>query len=111
MAEPQPAGVQEGEQGPSAIPASSEDRKAAADLSNLDSKADNDTTPKQADTEALGKAMQGLDVSGDSKTGNQDGGSTGKEPPKTLVKVDPADVTLLVSLCMNISHLATREAE
>lgn len=87
MAEPQPSGIQEGDQGPSAVPASKEDRKTANALSNLDAKADNDTTVKQADTEALGKAMKNLDV----------GGSAGKEPQVKAVKIDAADVTLLVS--------------
>ena len=85
MAEPQPAGIQEGVQGSSAA------------FSNLDSKmdmkTDNHDTVKQADTEALGKAMEGLDISGNV----QKAGSNGKDLSKALVKVDPADVTLLVS--------------
>lgn len=89
MAEPQPDGIQEGDHVPSAAPASAEDRKAAAALSNLDTAADNDNTSKQADTEALGKAMKGLDVSGNATAGAQ--------ASKKAVKIDPADVTLLVS--------------
>lgn len=87
MAEPQPEGIQEGDQAPLAAPSSSEDRKAATALSNLDAKADNDTVVKQADPEALGRAMKDLKV-GDTQV---------KEPPAKAVKVDAADVTFLVS--------------
>lgn len=100
MAEPQPAGIQEGDHVPSAAPASAEDRRAAAALSNLDTAADNDNTSKQADTEALGKAMKGLDVSGNAIAGAQ--------ASKKAVKVDPADVTLLVSSLRRRAGVKTR---
>lgn len=89
MAEPQPAGIQEGDQAPSSVPTSAEDRKAAAALSNLDASGDNETTIKQSDPEALGKAMKGLSVSS--------GNAGGVQASKKVVKVDAADVALLVS--------------
>ncbi|KAF1349969.1 hypothetical protein BDV97DRAFT_352880 [Delphinella strobiligena] len=85
MAEPQPAGIREGDPTPSAVPSSAEDRKTAAALSNLDAQADNDTTIKQADTEALGNAMKGLSV----------GTHAAAAAQKKAVKVDSADVTML----------------
>lgn len=98
MAEPQPAGIQEGDQRPLAVPSSAEDRKTVAALSNLDAQADNDTTIKQADTEALGNAMKGLSV----------GTHAAAAAQKKAVKVDIADVTMLVSsACMLLSeHMA-----
>lgn len=84
--EPQPSTIQEGDQASLATPSSAEDRKAAASLSNLDAKADGDTTIRQADTEALGKAMKNLDVRGDTQAGAS----------RKVVKVDAADVNLLV---------------
>jgi len=97
MAEPQPSDIKEGAQTPTAIPSSSEDRKAAAALSNLDGNVDNDTTSKQADTEALGKAMKDMNVNDGPTSGAQKGNVTTQEPSKAAVKVNPADVTLLVS--------------
>jgi hypothetical protein len=68
------------------VPASAEDRKAAAALSNLDSRGtDDDVVKKDVDTEALGKAMQNLDVKGKG------------EEKAAKIKVEAADVKLLVS--------------
>lgn len=89
MAEPQPPNVQEGDQAPESVPSSTEDRKQEAAMSSLDTKADTDTATK-ADKDALGKAMQNL---GGDASGNKD------EKPveqKQVVKVDAADVKLLV---------------
>ncbi|OJD36771.1 uncharacterized protein BKCO1_9000104 [Diplodia corticola] len=85
--EPQPAGVHEGAGQPPA-PASAEDRKAQAAMSTLDAaQRDDDGAPKKnVDTEALGKAMKNLDVKDQNKP----------QEAKKTVKVDPADVTLLV---------------
>jgi len=97
MAEPQPAEIKEGDQTPSATPSSSEDRKTAAALSNLDANVDNDMTSKQADTEALGKAMKDMNVNDGPTSGAQKANVTTQGPSKAAVKVNPADVTLLVS--------------
>jgi hypothetical protein len=78
--EPQPPTVHEG----------ADAAKASAALSSLDRNDDDAEIPnKSADTEALGKAMQNLDVTELPKEK--------KEPPKK-VKIDAEDVKLLVSL-------------
>lgn len=67
---------------------SAEDRKAAAALSKLDAPADDDVGSASVDQEGLSKAMNKLSVA--------------KAADKTAlnkVKVDAADVELLVSLC------------
>ncbi|KAK3309682.1 uncharacterized protein B0T15DRAFT_506429 [Chaetomium strumarium] len=63
---------------------SAEDRKAAAALSKLDARGDDEAAPgREVDQEAVKNAMNAL------------GGSTDKKETKK-VKVDAADVTLLV---------------
>ncbi|KAF2089203.1 hypothetical protein K490DRAFT_64413 [Saccharata proteae CBS 121410] len=85
MAEPQPQGVHEGAEAPPA-PTSAEDRKTAAALSSLDAQNETETATKQeVDTEALGKAMDNLNVKEEKKA-----------ETKKVVKVDAADVALLV---------------
>ncbi|POS76375.1 hypothetical protein DHEL01_v205238 [Diaporthe helianthi] len=64
---------------------SAEDRKAAAALSKLDARGDDDVAGASVDTEGLSKAMNKLSVSKTADT---------KDIKK--VKVDAADVTLLV---------------
>jgi hypothetical protein len=90
--EPQPSTVQEGatEDAPQ-IPASAEDRKTQAALSSLENRGDDDDSAgkKNVDTEALGKAMQNLDV--------KDSGAKKPAEPAKKVKIDAADVTLIVS--------------
>lgn len=89
MAEPQPSNVKEGDQAPESVPSSAEDRKQEAAMSSLDANADTNTATK-VDKDALGKAMQGL---GGDASGKKD------EKPveqKKVVKVEAADVTLLV---------------
>ena len=78
--EPQPDHIREG----------ADAAKASAALSSLDRAEDDDAGAenKAADTEALGKAMQNLEVK-EAKTEK-------KEPPKK-VKIDAEDVKLLVS--------------
>lgn len=104
MAESQPSNVVEGattgdieEEVPVAAK-SAEDRKAAAALSSLDAK-DNDAAGKDVDQDAVKKAMDRLAGSG--STG-ANGSTTKKDDEKKVVKksvkVDPADVTLLVCL-------------
>jgi hypothetical protein len=90
MAEPQPAEVQEGAADAHAPTSTAEDRKAAAALSTLDTQ-DEAGTKREVDTKALDKAMKGLDVK--EKKGDE----------KKTVKVDAADVKLLVSnVCWNL---------
>lgn len=84
MAEPQPSAVQEGAADPHAPTGTADDRKAAAALSTLDAPEDNGVK-KEVDGKALDKAMKGLNVK-DAKT----------EEKKKNVKVEPADVNLLV---------------
>ena len=106
MAEPQPAQVREGadvEDEAPAIPSNAEDRKAAAALSSLGARGDDDDGPSKRpdiDQEALGQAISRLEVGsrvpGNSKAkGNNDGEVEKKKP---AVKVDQADVALLVSI-------------
>lgn len=64
---------------------SAEDRKAAAALSKLDTHGDDEGLTNEVDQEAMKNAMNAL------------GGSADKKETKKLVKVDPADVNLLVS--------------
>jgi hypothetical protein len=78
---------------------SAEDRKAQAALSSLDAPREDESKPaKDVDQEAVRKAMDRL-----AGTGATNGAVTKKEDEKKAVKknvkVDPADVTLLVCLC------------
>ncbi len=89
MAEPQPSAVQEGAAEPHAPTGTADDRKAAAALSTLDAQDDNGSGAKrEVDGKALDKAMKGLNVK-DTKT---------DETKKKNVKVEPADVNLLVRI-------------
>lgn len=72
---------------------SAEDRKAAAALSKLDAR-DDDVAGASVDQEGLNKAMNKLNVS--KTTENKD---------LKKVKVDAADVTLLVSLALEEARL------
>lgn len=64
---------------------SAEDRKAAAALSKLDTHADEDTAPaREVDQEAVKNAMSALS------------GASAEKKEVKKVKVDPADVNLLV---------------
>lgn len=106
MAEPQPPNVHEGADPPDVLPANAEDRKAAQALSSLDASGDNDgsTSRKELDLKALNDAMKHL------TTRQQDNSKSlaavKKEEPKKLVKVDAADVALLVRI--QLLHLAQR---
>lgn len=96
MAEPQPPGVHEGadvEDEQPVVPKSAEDRKAAAALSSVSARDDDAAQPaKEVDQEALGKAIKNLDIGGGTNQVEK------KEPveKKKAVKVDPAEVALLV---------------
>lgn len=93
--EPQPSNVQEGADPPDALPANAEDRKAAKAMSSLDAKVDdNDAAPKkEVDIKALNDAMKMLGAGEEQKKPER---VKKEEAPKPLIKVDPADVALLV---------------
>ena len=102
MAEPdQPPSIQEGmpidpeEETPS-LPADAEGRKAAAALSSLDAHNDPDDSAQKthADTEALGKAMSQLAMTGGEKAAAKD--QKKEAEVKKKVKVEAGDITLLV---------------
>ena len=100
--EPQPSNVQEGADAPDAFPANAEDRKAAKAMSSLDARGDDETTAapkKEVDVKALTDAMKMLEAG---QAGPQKKPNAGKkkeeEVKKPLVKVDQADVALLVSV-------------
>ena len=101
MAEPQPAVIREGvdaediEHPPA--PANAEDRKAAAALSSLDAKDDDESAAHKPDVDqkALGDAMSRLQVAGKGKDAGENKVKTEGEVKKK-VKVDQADVALLV---------------
>ncbi|KAI0383578.1 hypothetical protein F5Y04DRAFT_278758 [Hypomontagnella monticulosa] len=90
MAEPQPRSVHEGATGDvdeevQTTAKSAEDRKAAAAMASLDSRGDDASTSGNAvDQDAVNRAVQGLG-----------GGAVEKKEVKK-VKVDAADVALLV---------------
>ncbi|KAI5370400.1 Putative nascent polypeptide-associated complex subunit alpha-like, UBA domain-containing protein [Septoria linicola] len=98
MAEPQPSNVQEGADAPDVVPASKEDRKAAAALSSLDANPTEDGKPKkETDLKALSEAMKNLDMTAAKpKPAGTSAVAKKEEAPKKLIKVDAADVTLLV---------------
>lgn len=100
MAEAQPPTITEGattgdvDDEIPAVAKSAEERKAAAALSSLDTPRDDESTSKNVDEEALRKVMERL---GGGKAVN--GTVAKKEEQKVVkktVKVDAADVTLLV---------------
>ena len=86
MAEPQPSSIQEGAAEAHAPTGTAEDRKAAAALQSLDAP-DEAGEKKEVDSKALDEAMKGLNVKGK------------KVEEKKAVKIEPADVTLLVRFC------------
>ena len=92
--EPQPPNVQEGADSSDILPANAEDRKAAQALSSLDAKGEEDVTPKkEIDLKALNDAMRNLGVASEQKKPEA---VKKEEAPKKLIKVDQADVALLV---------------
>ncbi len=96
MAEPQPSTVTSGStlleepENPTNVPSSAEDRKAAAALSALDVRGDDDAAPKTsgADHAALSAATNKLGATSAVK---------GQESASKKVKVEAGDVALLVS--------------
>ncbi|RQM08423.1 hypothetical protein DH86_00000451 [Scytalidium sp. 3C] len=76
---------------------SAEDRKAAAALSSLDARAEDESGSRNVDQEAVRKAMDRLTVGGATNGVTSKKQDEKKEQAvKKAVKVDPADVTLLI---------------
>ncbi|KAH8811195.1 hypothetical protein F5884DRAFT_267392 [Xylogone sp. PMI_703] len=77
---------------------SAEDRKAAAALSSLDTRAEDETGSKDVDHEAVRKAMDRLTVGGATNgvASKKQEEEKKSQAVKKVVKVDPADVTLLI---------------
>jgi NACalpha-BTF3-like transcription factor len=96
MADKQPPTVVEGattgdvddEVPPTAAAKSAEDRKAAAALSSLDSAQDESSSRNNVDQDAVNKAMKNV--------GAQSQGGAAALPVRKNIKVDAADVALLV---------------
>jgi hypothetical protein len=98
MAEPQPSTIHEGAETPPA-PAGGAAASEAAALSSLDNKtiSGSDSAPKkEVDMKALNDAMKALG-SGDGNKKAATAGNVKKEEPAKLIKVEAADVSLLVS--------------
>ena len=106
MVEPQPSNIREGadidDEPAPAAPASAEDRKAAAALSSLDARGDEDGGKKsEADQKALGEAMSRLEILGGGAkpagpAAAEEKKKNGGEVERKRIKVDQADVGLLV---------------
>lgn len=104
MAEPSPTAIHEGASTPPAPPAAASAGATAAEaaaLNSLDNKTLSDASSapkKEIDLKALHDAMQALDSgAGGKKVSTAAGGLKKDEEPAKLIKVDAADVTLLVS--------------
>lgn len=111
--EPQPTNIQEGADPPDALPANEEDRKAAKAMSSLEARGgdeDKAEPKKEVDLKALNEAMNNLGFLG--KEGEQQKTQTAvkkkEEPKKPLVKVDQADVALLVSRVFGLREVGMR---
>ncbi|KAI1464404.1 uncharacterized protein F4812DRAFT_462823 [Daldinia caldariorum] len=107
MAEPQPKNLQEGASGDvedevQATAKSAEDRKAAAAMASLDTRGDDATSSNAVDQEAVSKAMKSLG-SGSSSAG------AAKDIKK--VKVDAADVALLIAVRFKVDELDLSKAK
>jgi hypothetical protein len=110
MAEPQPSNVTEGADAPDVLPANAEDRKAAAAMSSLDTRGDADSAvpKKDVDLKALNDAMKSLGVDQESKKKPATSAAKKEEEPKKLMKVDQADVALLVGYFLMSSMTGVR---
>ena len=111
MAEPQPSTATEGMDEAAPPPASGEDRKTAAAMNALESRAadndeDNQKPSKQIDSEALSKAISRLEIAqGSGKAAMQDPNVERRRKKeeeqkererRAKIKVDQADVSMLV---------------
>jgi hypothetical protein len=121
MAEPQPPTIHEGASTPPAPPAAASSSATAAEaaaLSSLDNKtlsSDTSSAPKkEIDLKALNDAMKALDAGSSGKkvsaAAAAAGGLKKDEEPAKLVKVDAADVSLLVSYraCLVVVDFVSR---
>lgn len=101
MAEPQPSNVHEGASTPPAPPAAASAAAEAAALSSLDNKTLSDASAapkKEVDLKALNDAMKALDSGSGSKKAAAAGSLKKDGEPAKLIKVEAADVTLLVNI-------------
>ena len=102
MAEPQPSAIHEGAETPPAPAAGGAAAASeAAALSSLDNKtiSGSDSAPKkEVDLKALNDAMKALGSGDGSDKKAATAGTLSKKEPAKLIKVEPADVSLLVSL-------------
>ena len=117
MAEPQPSTSppnHDADDPPPVVPTNAEDRKAAAALSSLDAHDEDEGRPNgkganNIDQEALGRAISRLEVSSGAKGagGKEDekAKAKGREEAGKKIKVDQADVGLLVRILSHISLL------
>jgi NACalpha-BTF3-like transcription factor len=101
--EPQPSNVQEGADPPDVLPANAEDRKTAKAMSSLeDARSADINAPaqpkKEVDMKALTDAMKMLEAGVKPATQKKADDSKKKEEEvkKPLIKVEPADVTLVM---------------
>lgn len=98
-----PTTVTEGADPPDALPASAEDRKAAAAMSSLDVKSEEEPAQpkKEVDQKALAEAMKFLSVGEEKgkKAAEAGGKKKDVEAPKPVIKVDQADVALVAEAC------------
>jgi len=92
MAEPQPPQIHEGatEENPVDDKAGAEAKKEAAALNNLEDRSEDAEEKKDVDASALGQALKGLDE-------KKDNGAKKESAPAKKIKIEAADVTLLVS--------------
>ncbi|MCJ1311120.1 hypothetical protein MMC25_004790 [Agyrium rufum] len=100
MSEKQPDNVREGadvdDETTAAVPTSAEERKAAAALSSLDVRGEDESKAQRpADSRALDKAISQLNLSGGDMK-KKDESKSKETEVKKKVKVDAADVALLV---------------
>jgi hypothetical protein len=103
MAEPQPSAIHEGAETLPA-PAGGAAASEAAALSSLDNKtiSGSDSAPKkEVDLKALNDAMKALGSGDDGSKKAATAGTLNKKEPAKLIKVEPADVSLLVSLLLS----------
>ena len=114
MAEPQPAGVHEGMDDPAPPAASAEDRKTQAAMSALESSRtvdneENQKPTKQVDANAISEAISRLEIATKAgKTATEDPNEERRKKKeeeqkererRSKIKVDQADVSVLVEEC------------
>jgi len=99
MAEPQPPQIHEGatEENPVDDKADAEAKKEAAALNNLEDRSEEADEKKDVDASALGQALKGLDE-------KKDNGAKKEAAPAKKIKIEAADVTLLVSCAVAVSR-------